>query len=147
MLYFFPYLTLFYWTMILISDHIHSKWDRIIAALVTGIKNISRVSKARKGRYKLIPVTCAEIIFVSFWKCMMRFFSHLSLFYRRIISKILECREIFPLLFITALPHLCSDTSQLINKWAELTVPRMLMPSNPVTRAKIFYLYTETVTS
>ena len=57
----------------LISYHIHSKWDRVISALVTGIKKISRVREAKGGRYELSPVKCAEIIFVSFWKHMMRF--------------------------------------------------------------------------
>ena len=59
-----------------------------------------------------------------------------------------ECREIFPLLFITDLPQLCSDTLQLINKsWAELEVPGTLMSSTHVARAKMCYFYTETVTS
>ena len=43
--------------------------------------------------------------------------------------------EIFPHLFITALPHLCSDTRQLINKWAELKIQGMLMSSAPVCGA------------
>ena len=39
----------------------HSKWDRIISGLVTWIKNISRVSEAKRGRYELpyFNVICA----------------------------------------------------------------------------------------
>ena len=70
--------------------HMHSKWDRIISALVTWIKNISRVSEAKRGRYELIQVTCAEIILSHFEMHMMIFFSHLSLFNRWNILKIWE---------------------------------------------------------
>ena len=53
----------------------HSKWDRIISALVTWIKNISRVSEAKRGRYELIQVSCAEIIF-SYFESIWWHFSH-----------------------------------------------------------------------
>ena len=59
----------------LIYYHMHSKWDRIISALVTWIKNISRVSEAKRGRYELIQVTCAEII-LSHFECIWWYFSH-----------------------------------------------------------------------
>ena len=38
--------------------------------------------RSERGRYELIQVMRAEIIFVSFGKHMMIFFSHLSLFNR-----------------------------------------------------------------
>ena len=53
----------------------HSKWDRIISALVTWIKNISRVSETKRGRYELIQVTCAEII-LSHFESIWWYFSH-----------------------------------------------------------------------
>ena len=53
----------------------HSKWDRIISGLVTLIKNISRVSEAKRGRYELIQVTCAEII-LSHFEGIWWYFSH-----------------------------------------------------------------------
>ena len=53
----------------------YSKWDRIISALVTWIKNISRVSEAKRGRYELIQVTCAEII-LSHFESIWWYFSH-----------------------------------------------------------------------
>ena len=53
----------------------YSKWDRIISALATWIKNISRVSKAKRGRYELIQVTCAEII-LSHFESIWWYFSH-----------------------------------------------------------------------
>ena len=59
----------------------YSKWDRIISALVTWIKNISRVSEAKQGRYELIQVTCAEIImshFESIWWYFSRTFHYLT---------------------------------------------------------------------
>ena len=55
--------------------HMPSKWDRIISALVTWIKNISRVSEANRGRYELIQVTCAEII-LSHFESIWLYFSH-----------------------------------------------------------------------
>ena len=69
----------------------HSKWDRIISALVTRIKNTSRVSGAKRGRYELIQVTCAEIIMSHFESIWWSFFSHLSLFNWWNILKI--CRK------------------------------------------------------
>ena len=53
----------------------HSKWDKIISALVTWIKNISQVSEAKWGRYELIQVTCAEII-LSHFEGVWWYFSH-----------------------------------------------------------------------
>ena len=53
----------------------HSKWDRIISALVTWIKNISWVSEAKRGRYELIQVTYAEII-LSHFEGIWWYFSH-----------------------------------------------------------------------
>ena len=53
----------------------HSKWDRVISALVTWIKNISRVSEAKRERYELIQVTCAEII-LSHFESIWWYFSH-----------------------------------------------------------------------
>ena len=60
----------------------HSKWDRIISALVTWIKNISRVSEAKRGRYELIQVTC--LIF-SRWQLSNGGFSHAKSCWLRII--------------------------------------------------------------
>ena len=89
-------------------------------------------------------ITCAGKTQVSFRNLVMEFFSHLFLFYRWDISKILECSENF-LLPSPQEPLACSDTGQndpalsqepkhlhvyrkqwpfwhLINKWAELSL-------------------------
>ena len=56
-----------------------SKWDRIISALVTWIKNIPRESEVKQGRYELIQAACAEIIlshFENIWWCFSHTFHH-----------------------------------------------------------------------
>ena len=128
--------------------HMPSKWDGIISALVTWIKNISRVSEAIRGRYELIQATCAEIILVSFWWDMVIFFSYLSLFYRWSRS---ECTKFFNSLHLS-MPLTLTDKS--ISGWS-LWFPHRKSISGrsftsrnadaitPVTRAKMFYLYTE----
>ena len=65
------------------------KWDEIMSLLVNGVKNISPVNKAKRGRYPLTPVTCAlialshfkrsdEIVLKSFFILQTKYLENIS---------------------------------------------------------------------
>ena len=137
------------WSVRVSCFHMPSKWDGIISALDTWIKNISRVSEAIRGRYELIQVTCAEIILVSFWWHMVIFWYETCHYFTDEIRS--ECTKFFNSLHLS-MPLTLTDKS--ISGWS-LWFPHRKSISgrsftsrnadaiNPVTRAKMCYLDTE----
>ena len=73
------------------------KWGQVFSALVTDVINISQVSVSKQRRYANdIHNVCWKNL-IKFQNCVMEHFSHLSLFYRWNISKILKCSQAFTL--------------------------------------------------